>query len=237
MKTIACMLAAVLGAGCSTKKSSDGGGEAKPSGGGGTAAGGQRSEGEPALKVRPPTASDLAKYTEGLSGSGPLMARFDTSMGEINCELFEKGAPVTVANCVGLARGLHAWRHPRTGEVEQAPFYDGLIFHRVIPQFMIQGGDPLGQGSGGPGYQFATEVSDALKHDAPGILSMANAGPNTNGSQFFITEGPTPSLDGGYNVFGKCAEVDVVKQIARVPVQGERPVDNVVMKRVEIYRK
>jgi peptidyl-prolyl cis-trans isomerase A (cyclophilin A) len=183
-----------------------------------------------------PLASDLAKYTEGLEGEGTLMTRITTNQGVIHCELFEKGAPLTVANFVGLARGLHPFKNPKSGQVEQRPFYDGLIFHRVIPKFMIQGGDPLGMGSGGPGYKFANEVSDALKHDRPGIMSMANSGPNTNGSQFFITELAKSYLDGGYNVFGECMEIDVVGKIARVDKRGSKPSTPVVMEKVEIFR-
>jgi cyclophilin family peptidyl-prolyl cis-trans isomerase len=186
--------------------------------------------------VSAPTASDLAKYVEGVEGSGTLMARFTTTQGVINCELFEKGAPLTVANFVGLARGMHPFMNAISRSVEQRPFYDGLIFHRVIPNFMIQGGDPAGLGSGGPGYKFANETSDALKHDRPGILSMANSGPNTNGSQFFITEMAKPYLDGGYNVFGECMDIDVVGKIARVDKRGSRPTNDVVMNKVEIFR-
>jgi len=186
--------------------------------------------------AKAPLATDIAKYTEGLKGSGKLMVKFTTTQGTINCELFEKRAPLTVANFVGLARGLHPFMNPATHKVETRPFYDGLIFHRVIPEFMIQGGDPLGKGSGGPGYQFAQEVSKDLRHDKPGVLSMANAGPNTNGSQFFITEVPKPSLDGGYNVFGQCNEIDIVKKIARVEKRGSTPVEPVVMTKVEISR-
>ncbi len=183
-----------------------------------------------------PSAADLAKYTEGLEGEGVLMARLHTSLGIINCELYEKGAPLTVANFVGLARGMHPFKNPKTRQVEARPFYDGLIFHRVIPDFMIQGGDPLGLGSGGPGYKFANETSAALKHDKPGIMSMANSGPNTNGSQFFITEMAKPYLDGGYNVFGECMEIDVVGKIARVERRGSKPNTPMVMKKVEIFR-
>ncbi len=186
--------------------------------------------------VSAPNASDLAKYTEGLKGEGTLMARIHTNHGVINCELFEKGAPLTVANFVGLARGMHAFKNPRTKMIERRPFYDGLTFHRVIPKFMIQGGDPLGTGSSGPGYKFANETSDALKHDRPGIMSMANSGPNTNGSQFFITEMKKSYLDGGYNVFGECMEIDIVAKIARVEHRRTRPVNDALMKKVEIFR-
>jgi cyclophilin family peptidyl-prolyl cis-trans isomerase len=166
-------------------------------------------------EVRAPTAADLPAYTGDLEGTGPLMATFETTQGTIHCELFEKGAPVTVANFVGLARGLHAFKDPVSGKIEKRPFYDGTVFHRVMPEFMVQGGDPTATGEGGPGYEFATEVSKDLKH-GPGTLSMANAGPDTNGSQFFITEVATPRLDGSYNVFGKCVEIDVVKKLAGV---------------------
>ena len=182
-----------------------GGGETPPAGG---------DDGE-SMEVRAPTAADLATYTEGLEGDGPLTATFETSQGTIHCELLADGAPLTVANFVGLARGLHPFKNPKTGEVEKRPYYDGTVFHRVIPGFMVQGGDPTASGSGGPGYTFATEVSPELKH-TPGTLSMANAGPDTNGAQFFITESATKQLDGGYNVFGRCKELDVVKKLAAV---------------------
>jgi peptidyl-prolyl cis-trans isomerase A (cyclophilin A) len=188
------------------------------------------------------SASDLAKYTEGLEGKGQLMARFHTDHGIINCQLHEKEAPLTVANFVGLARGMHAFRNPVTGNVEQRPFYDGLVFHRVIPKFMIQGGDPKGVGSGDPGYKFANEFSPSLTHDRPGVLSMANSGPNTNGSQFFITEMAKPYLDDnrnkgrGYNVFGECMEIDVVGKMARVDKRGSSPNEPLLMNKVEIFR-
>jgi peptidyl-prolyl cis-trans isomerase A (cyclophilin A) len=182
-----------------------------------TASGGDTGEAPsaPVDEVRAPTAADLAAYTGDLQGSGPLTATFETSQGTIHCELFEQGAPVTVANFVGLARGLHTFKDPVSNKIEKRPYYDGTVFHRVMPGFMVQGGDPTATGEGGPGYEFATEVSKELKH-SPGTLSMANAGPDTNGSQFFITEGATPRLDGSYNVFGTCKELDVVKKLAAV---------------------
>jgi peptidyl-prolyl cis-trans isomerase A (cyclophilin A) len=186
-----------------------------------------------------PKAHHVAEYTADLEGDGPLKATLETSMGTIRCRLFEDEAPITVANFVGLARGLHPWRHPSTGELMKAPLYDGTLFHRVIPEFMIQGGDPLGTGMGGPGYRFANEVTDALRHDRPGILSMANSGPHTNGSQFFITEAAHPHLDGGYNVFGLCDDLDVVHAIARVETDAQgisRPVADVVLEQVIIHR-
>jgi cyclophilin family peptidyl-prolyl cis-trans isomerase len=151
-------------------------------------------------------------------------AHFDTSLGNFTIELFEQQAPKTVANFVKLA-----------GE----NFYDGVIFHRVIDGFMIQGGDPTGTGRGGPGYTFADEFHPQLKHNAEGILSMANAGPNTNGSQFFITLGPTPHLDGKHTVFGKVTEgMDVVRKIGKTKTSkpGDRPVVDVVMNKVTIEK-
>jgi cyclophilin family peptidyl-prolyl cis-trans isomerase len=151
-------------------------------------------------------------------------AKFETSMGNFTIELFEAQTPKTVDNFVKLA---------------EKNFYDGVIFHRVIDGFMIQGGDPTGTGRGGPGYQFPDEIHPQLKHTSEGILSMANAGPNTNGSQFFITLVPTPHLDGRHTVFGKVVEgMDVVKKIGKTPTaRGDRPLTDVVMKTVRIERK
>jgi peptidyl-prolyl cis-trans isomerase A (cyclophilin A) len=165
-------------------------------------------------------------------------ARVETTEGTFTIRLFEKEAPKTVANFVGLAEGSREWTDPATRERKQAPFYDGVIFHRVIGGFMIQGGDPLGQGTGGPGYQFADEFHPSLKHDRPGILSMANAGPNTNGSQFFITLGPTPHLDNRHSVFGEVVEgIDVVRRIGKVATgHNDRPLTPVVMNKVTIER-
>jgi len=194
---------------------------------------------EPELQVAPPTAEDLDLYTADLDGDGPLMATFETSMGDIHCELFAKQVPMTVANFVGLARGLKPFRHPATQAIEKRPFYDGLKFHRVIPNFMVQGGDPLGVGRGGPGYKFADEFVPELKHDKGGLLSMANSGRDTNGSQFFITEVPTPHLDNRHTVFGECAEVDLIKKITRVPKQpgsSSTPAEDVVIQRLVISR-
>ena len=144
-------------------------------------------------------------------------AEFITNKGNFKVKLFDKKAPKTVANFVGLAEGTKTWKNPRTGKVEKnKPFYDGLTFHRIIDGFMIQGGCPLGNGTGDPGYKFADEFHDSLRHDGPGILSMANSGPNTNGSQFFITHVPTPWLDGKHTVFGHVVEgqdiVDAIEQ-------------------------
>jgi len=147
-------------------------------------------------------------------------AVIETTMGNLRCKLFPKEAPKTVANFIGLADGTKDWTDPATGQTKHgAPLYSGTIFHRVIPGFMIQGGDPLGTGTGDPGYKFADEIVPSLTFDRPGRLAMANAGPGTNGSQFFITEVPTPHLNGHHTIFGQCdeASVDLVKKIARVP--------------------
>ena len=165
-------------------------------------------------------------------------AKFETSEGNFKIRLFDQEAPNTVANFVGLAEGTKEWRHPKTGERRKSPYYDGIIFHRVINGFMIQGGDPLGQGTGGPGYTFADEFHPKARHDKAGVLSMANAGPNTNGGQFFITLGPTPHLDNRHSVFGEVVEgLDVVKKIGAVPTaRGDRPLKDVVINKVSIER-
>ena len=165
-------------------------------------------------------------------------ANFDTTEGTFRIRLFEKEAPNTVANFVGLAEGTKEWRDPASGERKKKPFYNGIIFHRVINGFMIQGGDPLGQGTGGPGYNFADEFHPKARHDRAGILSMANAGPNTNGSQFFITLGPTPHLDNRHSVFGEVVEgMDVVKKIGAVATgRQDRPLKPVVINKVTIER-
>jgi peptidyl-prolyl cis-trans isomerase A (cyclophilin A) len=165
-------------------------------------------------------------------------AHFETTEGKFTVRLFEKEAPKTVANFVGLAEGSKEWRDPASGQRKKGPFYDGIIFHRVINGFMIQAGDPLGQGTGGPGYTFADEFHPTLRHDRAGILSMANAGPNTNGSQFFITLGPTPHLDNRHSVFGEVVEgLDVIKRIGAVPTgRQDRPVKPVIINHVTVER-
>jgi len=165
-------------------------------------------------------------------------AHFDTTLGRFTVKLFEQEAPNTVANFVGLAEGTKEWTHPGTHTKEKKPFYDGIIFHRVIDGFMIQGGDPLGEGYGGPGYQFGDEFHPSLRHTKAGLLSMANAGPGTNGSQFFVTLGPTPHLDNKHTIFGEVTEgMDVVKRIGQTKVdRRDRPVTPVVMEKVTIER-
>jgi len=155
---------------------------------------------------------------EKSSGSQPT-ATIDTTAGKLTCTLFPDKAPIGVANFTGLATGTKDWTDPKTGKkMHGVPLYDGTIFHRVIPNFMIQGGDPIGTGTGDPGYKFKNETSPDLKFDRPGRLAYANAGPDTNGSQFFITEVPYPSLNGGYTIFGQCddSSVALVKEIARM---------------------
>ena len=165
-------------------------------------------------------------------------AVFDTTMGKIVIRLLDKEAPKTVANFVGLAEGSKEFTDAKTGQKVKRPFYDGLSFHRVIPKFMIQGGCPLGTGTGDPGYKFADEFHSSLKHDKPGKLSMANAGPNTNGSQFFLTVAATPWLDNHHAIFGEVVEgQDVADRISNVERdRSDRPLNAVVLEKVSIER-
>ena len=169
--------------------------------------------------------------------NGPYVV-MDTSMGRITCQFFQKQSPNAVANFIALAEGNKDWTDPTTNKVQRHKrFYDGTTFHRVIPEFMIQGGDPAGTGMGGPGYAFDDEFDPSLNFDRPGRLAMANSGPNTNGSQFFITELPFESGNGHYVIFGQCddASVDVVKAIARVPRNADdKPLTPVVLQKVTI---
>jgi peptidyl-prolyl cis-trans isomerase A (cyclophilin A) len=168
-------------------------------------------------------------------------AIIDTTAGKMTCTLFPDKAPIGVENFIGLATGTKDWKNPVSGSMKHGvPLYDGTIFHRVIPGFMIQGGDPAGTGAGDPGYKFKNEVSDDLLFDQPGRLAYANAGPNTNGSQFFITEVATPHLNGSYTIFGQCDEptVALVKQIARMATdpQNDRPFRPVKINHITIVK-
>jgi peptidyl-prolyl cis-trans isomerase A (cyclophilin A) len=167
-----------------------------------------------------------------------MHAHFTTSEGSFKVRLFDEDVPNTVANFAGLAEGSKEWTEPKTGQKVKRPFYDGLVFHRVIDGFMIQGGDPLGTGTGGPGYKFADEFSPKLRHSKAGLLSMANAGANTNGSQFFITLAPTPWLDNKHSIFGEVVEgLDVVQKIGKAATGAQdRPVKPITIERVTIER-
>jgi peptidyl-prolyl cis-trans isomerase A (cyclophilin A) len=169
----------------------------------------------------------------------PVYAQFITTEGNFTVRLFDEQVPKTVENFVGLAEGTKEWTDPRTNQRVTQPYYDGVIFHRVIDGFMIQGGDPLGQGIGGPGYNFADEFHPSLRHNKPGMLSMANRGPNTNGGQFFITLAPTPHLDDRHSVFGEVSEgLDVVRAIGKTPTgERDRPIKDVVIKSIKIERR
>jgi peptidyl-prolyl cis-trans isomerase A (cyclophilin A) len=176
----------------------------------------------------------LAELPEG---TGPLRAIFDTDFGTITCELFPEVAPIGVANFVGLARGRRAFLHPETDVwTRGVRYYDGLTFHRVVDDFVAQGGDPLGNGFGGPGYEFVNETANNKSH-VPGTLSYANAGPDTNGSQFFmVAEVEASFLDGGYTIFGLCSEIDVIKTITEVPATNEEPNAPIIIHSVTITR-
>ena len=180
----------------------------------------------------------ISQGRETLSRAPGTYATFDTSEGTIVFRLLEKEAPKTVANFVGLAEGTKEFTDPRTGQKVKRPFYDGLTFHRVIPQFMVQGGCPLGTGTGDPGYRFADEFHSSLRHDKAGKLSMANAGPNTNGSQFFITVAPTQWLDNKHAIFGEVIEgLDVAIKISELPRgASDKPKQPVILKSVRIER-
>ncbi len=167
-----------------------------------------------------------------------LTATMRTNQGTVVLRLFPDQAPKTVRNFVELAEGGRQWTDPRTGRVTTDKLYDGTVFHRVMPDFMIQGGDPLGSGVGDPGYRFADEIHPDLAFDRPYLLAMANAGPGTNGSQFFITVAPTPWLNGKHTIFGEVIEgADVVDLISRVKTgSGARPVEDVTIESVTVER-
>jgi peptidyl-prolyl cis-trans isomerase A (cyclophilin A) len=172
--------------------------------------------------------------------NGPTVV-MDTSMGRITCQFYQRQAPLAVGNFIALAEGTKDWTDPATGKKQHnKPYYNGTVFHRVISGFMIQGGDPTGTGTGDPGYKFADEFDPNLNFDAPGRLAMANSGPNTNGSQFFITEQPYDSLNQHYTLFGQCddASVEVVKAIGHVQTNAsDKPLTPVVLKKVTIVRE
>ena len=179
----------------------------------------------------------LGEAVSGIDGEGKLHAQLETSRGIITIALFEEQTPKTVANFVALARGLRSFKTVTDGEWTKRPFYDGLTFHRVVPGFVIQGGCPLGNGQGGPGYVFDDELGNA-KHDRAGVVAMVNAGPNTNGSQFYITDAPAPHLDGKNTIFGRVTDgLEVVQRIARVPRDGDdRPKEPVKLLSVTFQR-
>ena len=194
---------------------------------------------------KPATATAPAAPAATASKYGPgIYAHFTTSHGNFIARLYDKDAPMTVQNFVGLAEGKKQWTDPKSGRPVRRAYYNNSTFHRIIPNFMIQGGDPLGTGFGGPGFNIKDEISPKFKHDRPGILSMANTGqPNTGGGQFFITVAPYPSLDGKYSIFGEVVEgLEVVMAISKVPTTGpkgtpaNRPLKPVIMKSVRIER-
>ncbi len=173
----------------------------------------------------------------GVEDGQDLLVELETSMGTLSCSLYWTKTPVTVANFVGLARGTQPWIDPRTGAPGEGSYFEGTPIHRVIPEFMIQMGDPTGSGAGGPGYRFADEIAPDLRFDRPGVMAMANNGPDANGGQFFITEVPTRHLDGRHTIFGQCdgASVERVRAIARVPTGDmDRPLEPVILESVRV---
>lgn len=189
---------------------------------------------------RPPVTKVRAAMAQlKLPDGGKLVATLDTTLGPVTCTLYPDIAPETVLNFVGLAEGTKEWVDPATGSKTVEPLYNGTKFHRVIKGFMVQGGDPKGNGTGGPGYQFGDEVWADVKFDKPGRLAMANSGPSTNGSQFFITEVPTPHLNGKHTIFGDC-DLETIKKMVAVDVggpQGSTPVEDIILKKVTVERK
>jgi peptidyl-prolyl cis-trans isomerase A (cyclophilin A) len=185
----------------------------------------------------PDAPGPTAKFAPPAVPSGPTVV-LDTSMGRLTCQLFDQQAPIASANFIGLATGTKDWVDPDTQQRHHGvPFYNGTIFHRVIPGFMIQGGDRTGTGAGDAGYMFKNETYPGLTFSVPGRLAMANAGPDTNGTQFFVTEAPQPSLDGGYTIFGQCdaPSVTVVSAITHVPRNADdKPYQAVTLKKVTI---
>ncbi|MFZ5894454.1 MAG: peptidylprolyl isomerase [Myxococcota bacterium] len=177
----------------------------------------------------------LADAIKDLPAKGKFIADIKTSAGKLECELYDDRAPLTVANFIGLARGLRPFKNP-SGEWVKKPAYDGTTFHRIIKGFMIQGGDPAGSGAGEPGYVIPDEVWEDAYHSERGLLCMANRGPNTNGMQFFIMDGSSPHLDGGYTIFGKCTPGSVIEKLASSEVAGDRAVNPPKIEKVTIRR-
>lgn len=182
----------------------------------------------------------LERALKDLKGEGKLWAQLSTNKGQMHCELWERMAPITVANFVGLARGLRPHReHRPDGEWKLGRYYDNTQFHRVIPEFMIQGGDPTASGSGGPGYVIPDEIVSSIRFDRAGLLAMANRGPGTGGAQFFVTLGPTPHLNGAHTIFGRCTPQSAVVAAEIAAVQrdtNDRPATPMRLDKVEIYR-
>jgi peptidyl-prolyl cis-trans isomerase A (cyclophilin A) len=195
---------------------------------------------KPAEEIKPEEEKDKLMKEFNLQPNDKLYVEFDTNQGKIKAELFWQDAPITVGNFVGLATGKREWLNPKDGQKSMQPLYNGTIFHRVIKGFMIQGGDPTGTGMGGPGYKFADEFSPKLKHDKKGVLSMANAGPKTNGSQFFITDAPTPHLDNKHSIFGQAIgdeSLQVISKIAGVATgPNDKPESPIVLNKVTITK-
>ena len=189
----------------------------------------------------PSPASRLELFTADIPGpkDGELVATLHTSRGELSCSLFSRQTPITVTNFVGLATGKLEWLHPSTGErTTEQPYYDGLVFHRVIPDFLIQAGDIAGDGTGNPGYTIPDELVQELRHDRPGRLSMANTGPDTAGAQFFITAQAAPHLDGRHTIFGQCMPASLVLDISRAPADAQdRPIEPISINRISFVRQ
>ncbi len=179
----------------------------------------------------------LSDATAGLKGKGRLWAEIETDKGKLRCELYDDKAPNTVANFVGLARGLRPFKDSKTSEWVKRPGYDGTTFHRIIKGFMIQGGDPKGTGAGEPGYIFADEVWPGATHDRRGLICMANRGPNTNGMQFFILDGAAKHLDASYTIFGQCSPDAVIEKLANTEVRGDRAIVPPKINKVKIQPK
>jgi peptidyl-prolyl cis-trans isomerase A (cyclophilin A) len=197
----------------------------------------------PPAEAAPPSNGDplngkftLDDATAGLAGKGAISAQIDTELGKLECELYSDKAPITVANFVGLARGLRPFKAP-DGKWTKKPAYDGTTFHRVIKGFMIQGGDPSGTGAGEPGYVIPDEIWPGATHDKRGLLCMANRGPNTNGQQFFIMDAAALHLDHGYTIFGMCSPDAVIEKLASVEVQGDHSVKPTKIKKITVTRK